>query len=126
MAWTTDYVRTVAKRLAIASGQGSGADLTRDDVNLILAALRVYRGGDAALRPAEAPDGFQIENTQRRRKSFQIGPRQRRRAELALAKIAASNAPPIEPFLTGTSLARFMAAEERRIFVTDRIAEIEG
>jgi hypothetical protein len=48
------------------------------------------------------------------------------RAELALAKFAASNAPPLSPFLTGNALARFMAAEERRIFVTGRIAEIEG
>jgi hypothetical protein len=51
---------------------------------------------------------------------------ERLRAELALAKIAALNAPPMSPFLTGSALARFMAAEERRIFVTDRIVEIEG
>ena len=48
------------------------------------------------------------------------------RAELALAKTAASKAPPMGPFVTGNTLARFLAAEERRIFVTDRIAEIEG
>jgi hypothetical protein len=45
---------------------------------------------------------------------------------LALAKIAASTALPLNLFLSGNALARFMAAEERRIFVTDRIVEIEG
>jgi hypothetical protein len=48
------------------------------------------------------------------------------RAELALAKFAASKAPPMRPFLTGAALARFMSAEERRIVITDRIIEIEG
>jgi hypothetical protein len=48
------------------------------------------------------------------------------RAELTLANLVTSNAPPLSPFLSGNALARFMAAEERRIFVTDRIAEIEG
>jgi hypothetical protein len=48
------------------------------------------------------------------------------RGESALAKIAASNAPPMSPFLSGNALARFIAAEERRIFVTDRkIATLE-
>ncbi len=48
------------------------------------------------------------------------------RAELALANFAASKEPPMGPFLAGNALARFMAAEERRIYVTDRIVEIEG
>jgi hypothetical protein len=61
MAWTTDYVRKLVNQLVDSSEQRSGADLTPEAVDLALAALRFYRSGPVALRPAEADDGFQIE-----------------------------------------------------------------
>jgi hypothetical protein len=61
MAWTTDYVRKLVDQLVGSSEQRSGVDLTPDAVDLALAALRVYRSGPVALRPAEAVDSFQIE-----------------------------------------------------------------
>jgi hypothetical protein len=48
------------------------------------------------------------------------------RAELAFANCAASDAPPLSPFLSDDeALERIKAAEDRRTYLTDRIVEIE-
>jgi hypothetical protein len=61
MAWTTDYVRKIVYQLAASSEQGRGARLTPETVDLILAALRVYRGRRVARPSDKARDGLQIE-----------------------------------------------------------------
>jgi hypothetical protein len=61
MAWTKDYVRRLVDQLAASSERGSGASITPEAANLILAALRSsHRWLDAAF-PAQAFDGFQFE-----------------------------------------------------------------
>jgi hypothetical protein len=48
------------------------------------------------------------------------------RLQLDAIQAASTQAPTMGAFLAGNSLAKFIAAEERRISVSDRIAEIEA
>jgi hypothetical protein len=61
MAWTTDFIRNLVNALAASSQERSDVTLTSESVDLILAALRAYRGASYARLAEEPLDGFQIE-----------------------------------------------------------------